>query len=210
MNLRFEEEAKKEKRKNLVKELIRYVIEVIFVITLAYLIVNFALKKLTVIGSAMENTMLSGQDVIANTLIYKIVSPSRGAIIAFYPEKAAGTADNINDSSILIRRIVGLPGEKIRIENGKVYANGEEIEEKYNFNRTVSAGRAEDEIELEEDEYFVLSDKRTDLDDSRSASFTKVRRDNIIGVVFMSTEPLSLISGPKDEKEDMNTEEEQE
>ena len=58
-----------------------------------------------------------------------------------------------------------------------------------------SAGQAEEDYVLDKDEFFVLSDKRSDLDDSRSASFTKVRRDNIVGSVFLALNPFSFVSG---------------
>ena len=79
---------------------------------------------------------------------------------------------------------------------GKIYINGEEITENYAFDKNVSSGQAESEIQLDEDEFFVLSDKRTDLDDSRSNSFTKVKKENIIGPVMIALDPLSIVSGP--------------
>ena len=208
MNLRFEEEAKKEKRKKLIIELVRYLIEVAVVILLAWLIINFALKKVIMIGSSMENTLNSGQEVIVNTVTKHIFSPGRGAVIAFYPEKNSSPDSNLTDSNILIRRIVGLPGEKISMKDGMVYADNKLIEESYEFDRHVSSGQAEEPMELGEDEYFVLSDKRTDLDDSRSNSFTKVKKENIIGTVLMTLNPFSFVSGPEPEKKE--TEEEKE
>ncbi|MBR6229932.1 MAG: signal peptidase I [Eubacterium sp.] len=201
MNLRFEEEAKKEKRKKLIIELVRYLIEVILVILLAWVIINFTMKKVIVIGSAMENMLNSGQEVIVNTITKHLFSPGRGTVIAFYPEKKSSLETSLSDSNILIRRIVGLPGEKIHMEDGVVYADNKPIEESYEFDRHVSAGQAEEPMQLGEDEYFVLSDKRTDLDDSRSSSFTKVKKGNIVGSVFMTLNPFSFVSGPEPEKE---------
>ena len=207
MNLRFEEEAKKERRKKLIIETIRYVIEIILVIALAWCVVHFALKKVTMIGSSMENTLNAGQEVIVNTFFKHFKMPGRGAVIAFYPEQ--GTADDSMraDYNILIRRVVGLPGEKVHIQEGIVYINGEPIREDYTFDRNVSAGQAEEDIQLEDDEFFVLSDKRSDLDDSRSGSFTKVRRENIVGTVFLALDPFSFVSGPQEEKEEPEEEE---
>lgn len=207
MNLRFEEEAKKERHKKLIIETIRYVIEIILVIVLAWCVVNFALKKVTMIGSSMESTLNSGEEVIVNTFFNHFSAPGRGDVIAFYPEQ--GTADDSMraDNNILIRRVVGLPGETVRMEDGKVLINGEPIEEDYIFDRNVSAGQAEEDYKLEKDEFFVLSDKRSDLDDSRSASFTKVRRDNIVGSVFLALDPFSFVSGPKVTTDKETTEE---
>ena len=200
MNLRFEEEAKKEKRKKLIIESIRYVIEIILVIALAWCIINLCMKKVKMIGSSMENTIASGQDVLVNTFFKHFSSPGRDAVIAFYPEPGGDYDEERRDSEILIRRIVGLPGETIKMVDGFVYVNGEKHEESYAFDRSVSAGQADEEIKLGGDEYFVLSDKRADLDDSRSTSFTKVKQDNIIGTVFLELDPLSSISGPKPEE----------
>ena len=202
MNLRFEEEAKKERRKKLIIELVRYLIEVIIVIVLAWVIINFALKKVIVVGSAMENTLNSGQEVLVNVFSGHFFSPDRGSVVAFYPEATSDADPSLSDSNILIRRIVGMPGETILMKDGFVYANNEKVEESYVFDRHVSSGQAEEEIKLGDDEYFVLSDKRTDLDDSRSNSFTRVVRKNIIGPVFLSLSPFSFISGPKEETEE--------
>ena len=203
MNLRFEEEKKHEQRIKILKESIRFLIAAALVVLLAWLIINFALKKLTVIGSSMETTLYNGEDVIVNKTSYILFSPKRNQVVAFYPEAEEGEDEGISDdTSIQIRRIVGLPGEKILIKGGKVYADGELVEEKYTFEPMYSAGRAVNEIQLEEDEYFVLSDSRNDMDDSRNTSFTKVRKKNMIGKVILRLSPFSLIGGPEEQKEE--------
>ena len=200
MNLRFEEEAKKERHKKLIIASVRYLIEVILVIALAWCIINLCLKKVTMIGSSMDNTLHGGQEVIVNTFFKHFSTPGRSSVIAFYPEKSVNSVEDRSDSAILIRRIVGLPGETVKISGGYVYINGTKIEEDYEFDRNVSAGQAEEDYKLGEDEFFVLSDKRADLDDSRSTSFTKVKNDNIIGTVFITLNPFSTISGPENEE----------
>lgn len=208
MNLRFEEEKKQERRMQILKESIRFLIEAAIVILLAWLIITFALKKVSVIGSSMETTLYNGEDVIVNKSSYLLLSPKRNQIIAFYPEAEEGKEQETDDTSILIRRIAGLPGETVRIQDGKLYVDGELVEEKYDFEPMYSAGRAVSEIQLEEDEYFVLSDSRNDMDDSRNTSFTKVRRENIIGKVIIRLNPFSLIGGPeKEENKESETDE---
>lgn len=196
MRLRFEEEQKKERRVKILKEILLFLVEIAVVILLAWLIVHFAMKRASMIGSSMEPTLYNGEDVIINEISYVILKPGRHAVVAFYPEQKEGDEALLDDSSILIRRILGLPGEKIQIKDGYVYINGEKIEEKYQYEPMASAGRAHAEITLEEDEYFVLSDNRVDMDDSRNTSFTVVKRDNIIGKVIFSLNPFSLIGGP--------------
>lgn len=201
MKLRFEEEQKHERRMKLLKEGIRFLIEIIIVIFIAWLIVTFALKQVSMIGSSMESTLYNGEDVVVNKSSYLLLSPRREQIIAFYPEAEEGEDMNdMDDTVIQIRRIVGLPGEKVLIKDGKVYINGEELQEKYPFEPMNSAGKAVSEIQLEEDEYFVLSDNQNDMDDSRNTSFTKVRKKNIIGKVIIRLNPFSLLGGPEPPK----------
>lgn len=201
MNLKFEEDRKRERRIQILKESIRFIIEIIVVILIAWLIVEFALKKVSVIGSAMETTLYNGEDVMVNKTAYMLISPKRNSIIAFYPEQKEDEQSILDDSSILIRRVIGLPGEKIVIRDGNIYINGEKIEESYEFQKMLSAGRAGSEITLAEDEYFVLSDNRSDMDDSRNTAFTKVKKENIIGKVILRLNPFSLIGGPEQKEE---------
>lgn len=207
MNLRFEEEQKRERRIKIFKESIRFLVEVIIVVLIAWLIITFALKKVSVIGSSMETTLYNGEDVIVNKTSFLIFSPRREQIIAFYPESEEGEeTDDMDDTSIQIRRVVGLPGEKIQIKDGKISIDGEIIQEKYPFELMNSASRAVSEIQLDEDEYFVLSDNRNDMDDSRNTSFTKVRRKNIIGKVILRLNPFSLLGGPEKQEENQKEE----
>ena len=149
----------------------------------------------------METTLYNGEDVIVNKSSFLILSPRREQVIAFYPESEEGEdTDELDDTVIQIRRVVGLPGEKIKIKEGQIYINGKVLKEKYPFEVMHSAGRAVNEIQLTEDEYFVLSDNRNDMDDSRNTSFTKVRKKNIIGRVILRLNPFSLLGGPEQEE----------
>ena len=159
MNLRFEEEMKKQKRKNILRELVYFLIAAVIVIFIAWLVVHFALKKASVLGGSMETTLYNGEDVIINKSSYLIFSPGRNAVIAFYPEEDKEKESTQDDSSIMIRRVVGLPGEKVQIKDGKVYIDGEVLEEKYAFPDMQSGGVASSEVTLGDDEYFVLTQK---------------------------------------------------
>ena len=87
MNLRFEEEMKKEKRKNILRELVYFLIAAVIVIFIAWLVVHFALKKASVLGGSMETTLYNGEDVIINKSSYLFFSPGRNAVIAFIRKK---------------------------------------------------------------------------------------------------------------------------
>lgn len=206
MRVRFEEEQKKERRRKIIREILIYLGEIAVVILLAWLIVHFTMKRASMIGSSMESTLVNGEDVMVNKTSYLILSPSRESVIAFYPEQEEGDTEELDDSSILIRRVVGLPGEKIQIKDGKVYIDGNVLEEKYGFEIMESGGRASTEITLGEDEYFVLGDNRNDMDDSRNDSFTVVKKENIIGKVIFALNPVSMIGGPDKDSSTDNTE----
>lgn len=206
MRIRFEEEQKKERRRKIIREILIYLVEIAVVILFAWLIVHFTMKRAGMIGSSMESTLVNGEDVMVNKISYLLWGPSRESVIAFYPEQEEEDSEELDDSSILIRRVVGLPGEKILIKEGKVYVDGELLEENYAFEDMESGGRASSEITLGDDEYFVLGDNRNDMDDSRNDSFTVVKKDNIIGKVILALNPVSMIGGPDENKGTDSTE----
>ncbi len=133
--------------------------------------------RTNVIGNAMEPGLYANQQIMINRLVYQISEPSRGDIIAFLPN------GNVN-SHYYIKRVVGLPGETVRIEDGYVYINDIRLEESDSFDKIASPGIAESEILLGKDEYFVLGDNRNFSEDSRSGNIGKVKSSYIIGKVW--------------------------
>ncbi|MCR5796964.1 signal peptidase I [Eubacterium xylanophilum] len=194
MNLNYEEEIKARRRRRILKSIMSWSIMIIVVVALAYFVVRFCLIRTSTIGAAMENTLYNGEDVLINTKAYLVLSPSRNDIIAFYDEGSSSVGDK--ESLIIFRRIIGLPGEKIKINNGKIYINDKEYKEEYEFPELTTGGVAEDEITIGDDEYFVLCDSRTDIEDSRNASFGMVKKGRIVGRVIFKIKPFSLVKGP--------------
>ena len=96
------------------------------------------------------------------------------------------------NNKYLIKRVVGLPGEKIRIDNGKIYINGNVLEESYS-NFTEYSGIAENEYLIDNESYFLLDDNREYSVDSRY--FGSVSKKNITGVVIFRFYPFTNI-GP--------------
>ncbi len=199
MNLNFEEEIRKNKRRKLAKEAILWILEIIAVISLAYLLVHFCLRRTSAIGSVMEPTLYNGQEVFINTKAYLFFAVDREDVIACYDKKEESADDD--ESLIIFRRVIGLPGEKVQIADGKILINGKELKESYEYNPMATAGIAEQEITLGEDEYFVLCDSRYDSDDSRNASFGNVKKDQIIGKAAFKLKPFSAVSGPNKKEE---------
>lgn len=151
--------------------------EIAAVCLLAFVLVYFFGQRVSNAGDSMSPAMKNGDVVLVNRLIYNARKPGRGDVIAFKP--------NGNENAhYSIKRIVGLPGETVQIEDGKVYIDGEELTEDIFVSDIESAGIAEEPIELGEDEYFVLGDNHTGSDDSRMADVGNVKREDIYGKVW--------------------------
>ena len=133
----------------------------------------------------MEPSIETGQHLLMNKVTYKLKEPQRGDVIAF-------KKDGKEHSSIHVKRIIGLPGEKIQIKDGKVYINGKLYKEK-NFPNIINPGLAEQQITLGKNEYFVLGDNRNNSEDSRFSSIGMVKRKHIIGKTWMVLSPFEDI-----------------
>ena len=166
----------KEKKINseLLKDIFELMIGTFVAIFLAFAITYFVGMRTSVIGDSMEPELYNGQEILINRFIYKFSAPGRGDVIVFLPNGNQKT-------HYYVKRVIALPGETVQIINGKVYIDGELLEEDESFDKIVDAGIAENEILLNDNEYFVLGDNRNSSEDSRSGNIGAVRGDNIIG-----------------------------
>jgi signal peptidase I len=114
--------------------------------------------------------------VIANRLVYRFHEPRRGDIVVF--KASARVKAACSASGTFIKRIVGLPGEKLTIRNGFVLINGVSLVEPY-LQEGYRGRESGDWPRIADDSYFVLGDNRTMSCDSRRWGL--VRRDDIIG-----------------------------
>ena len=166
----------KEKKINseLLKDIFELIIGTFVAIFLAFAITYFVGMRTSVIGDSMEPALYNGQEILINRFIYKFSAPGRGDVVVFLPNGNQKT-------HYYVKRVIALPGETVQIINGKVYIDGELLEEDEIFDKIVDAGIAENEILLNDNEYFVLGDNRNSSEDSRSGNIGAVRGDNIIG-----------------------------
>lgn len=174
-----------EKKTGVVREILGFLIYVAVVVGITFAIITFVGQRTYVSGSSMENTLSHGDNLIVDKLTYRFRDPERFDIIVFpfhYEEK-----------TYFIKRIIGLPGETVQIEDGKIYIDGQELNESYGREIMKSAGLAADPITLGEDEYFVLGDNRNDSTDSRDPSVGLIHKDEIIGRAWARIWPLDKI-----------------
>ena len=172
--------SKKPKYKKYIKALLLWILEIFLVILAAYLIIEYAVEKTTMMGVSMSTTLNDGEKVIINKLAYWRDEPERYDVIVFSQSRSGHGYYNI-------KRVIGLPGETVEIINGK------KLQEEIKVEDMRLAGLAEEPIVLGENEFFVLGDNRNYSEDSRFANIGIIVREDIIGKAWLRLEPFSII-----------------
>lgn len=166
----------KEKKinKKLLKEIGQWIFWGAAMVLIAFVFVFCFGIRTSVIGISMEPTLYNGQEILINRFTYIVTSPGRGDVVVFLP--------NGNENShYYVKRIVGIPGDTISIQNGYVMIDGFIYDEGGMYDKMEDGGIAESEIVLGEDEYFVLGDNRNSSEDSRSSNVGIVLREYMVG-----------------------------
>jgi signal peptidase I len=168
--------------KSILKEIGSWIVVIVVALVLSLFIDSTIIAKAEVEQSSMENTLFEGQQLIVNKLSYAFDEPKRGDIIIFLENEEKG---NIIDNFIrsvknrfsssdeiaaeqerLVKRVIGVAGDEIDIQDGYVYINGERLEESY-VNGITLPGNVKLPITVGEDELFVIGDNREVSRDSR-------------------------------------------
>ena len=178
--------VKKYLYKSRVRSALVWAVQIIVVLLLAALFSIYMCKSAVVQEGSMDPTLKAGDKVMINTAAYRFSSPQRGDIIAF-------RLNEDSDSSIHIKRIIGLPGETVQILDGSVYINGEKLEEHYGNEVMEEAGIAAEPVTLGVDEYFVLGDNRNNSKDSRSVDVGVVHGKDFVGRAWIRIWPFEKI-----------------
>ena len=172
--------------KKIIKEIVIWLLLIVLTITASYFITTKVFVKTAVAGVSMEPTLMEGQVVIVNKIEYYLKSPKRNDVIVY-------KQSNREHSYYEIKRVIGLPGETVKIKNGIIYINDEVLKEKIKTETIENAGLAEEGIKLDDNEYFVLGDNRNDSEDSRFASVGNVLRNEILGKAVAIEKPFTLV-----------------
>lgn len=161
--------------------LIKFSAFLLIVLVIAYLLSEYVIQRTTVHNVSMEITLSEGDNVLMDKISYKLHDPKRYDIICFKSEKS---------DECLIKRVIGLPGEKIHIIDGHIFINNSEIDDYPDLPAIEGSGRAYDPIELGDDEFFVIGDNREESVDSRSVVVGNVKRSNILGKAWLRIYPF--------------------
>ncbi len=171
--------------KKALKELLSTGMYLLVVLFLTYLLVTFVGQRTEVDGASMENTLYHGDNLIVDKISYRFSDPERFDIVVF--------PFQYEENTFYIKRIIGLPGESVRIdEQGNIYINEVLLEENYGKEviKPENIGLAADSVLLGEDEYFVMGDNRNNSLDSRTSMVGNVSRDEIVGKAWVRIWPF--------------------
>ena len=160
--------------KKIIKEIISWVLVFGIALLVALFINRFVLLNEKIPTGSMENTIMTGDKIMTFRLAYLFDDPERGDIVVFpFPD---------DESVDYIKRIIGLPGEKVEIKDGVVIIDGEELVEDYvkgdwDYNM--------ESITVPEDSYFMMGDNRKNSEDSRYWDNKFVSKDKIKSKAFL-------------------------
>jgi signal peptidase I len=157
-----------------VRELLGTIIPAILI---AILINVFLGQATRVDGQSMEPNLHADQRLVVEKISYRLHGPQRFDIVVIKPPT--------QEDELLIKRLIGLPGDTVEIRNGHVHINGETLEEPYLTQQT-RAGRYA-QVTVPPLHVYVLGDNRDHSNDSRS--FGPVPIDNIVGRAWLSYWP---------------------
>lgn len=174
-----EEPTRPAPRRNPVISFLLETVQTILMALVLYFLIDLVLGRVRVENISMEPTVRPGQFILVNKLAYRLGEFKRGDVIIFhYPR---------NPHEDYIKRVVGLPGETVTIRDGRVYINGQPLDEPY-----ISAPPQYDgEWVVPDDQVFVLGDNRNQSSDSHSWGF--VPRNLVVGRALVVYWPLNDI-----------------
>ena len=167
------------------KEIFEWIKVFALAIVFAFIITQF-IKPTLVRGDSMYSTLEEGDYLIINRMSYKFKEPERGDIIVFKSD----LQQDDGSKKDLVKRVIGVSGDKVKIEDYKVYVNGEELIEPY-INNEVTEGNIDTVVP--ENSVFVLGDNREVSLDSRYDSVGFINNSDILGKVFFRLYPFNKI-----------------
>lgn len=161
---------------------IRFAIYVVIAMIVARLLNTYIIQETIVNGSSMSPTLENSEKIILDKVSLKFAPLKRFDVVVF----------DYQGNNLYIKRIVGLPGERVQIKDGKVYINDSLLEgDPLAHTPMEYAGIAAQTVNLGSNEYFVLGDNRNNSFDSRYGNVGAVKYSKILGRAWIRLYPLS-------------------
>lgn len=140
---------------------------------------NTLLKPTAVAGESMMPTLADEDRLLLNRIEVWTNKVDRGDVVVF-------NAEGLN--KILIKRVIGLPGDNVKVSKAGVFVNGEKLNEEAYIGNVTTPGDIE--VDVKEGEYFVLGDNRHNSHDSRYPAVGNVAHDTILGTDLVRIKPF--------------------
>lgn len=173
-------------RNFILDEIVKWIIDIVAVIAMAIFFVIYLCDTADMVGNSMAPSLNNGEKVLINKLSYELGSPERFDIVVFKDDEGNET----------IKRIIGLPGEFIKIVDSKIYiktGDEEKILEDNYFKDKYESGNVSEYIQIPMGEYFVLGDSRNVSEDSRFMYVGNIKEEDILGEAWMIYSPFNRI-----------------
>jgi signal peptidase I len=173
--------------------IIDWVVTIVVAVAAVLAIKEWVVNPYRIPSSSMESTLHCAAPapgcvarfsdrVLANRFIYRFRDPERGEIVVFKtPPAAAGCLEGGGAGQTFVKRLIGIPGDRLVYRNGILRVNGERVEEPY-VQPGRQGGKEITGTTVPRDQYFMMGDNRTQSCDSRE--WGAVPRENLIGPVF--------------------------
>jgi signal peptidase I len=163
-----------------VQDIIEWFMYISLAIVFAFLINRFVILNAHIPSSSMEKTIMAGDNLFVCRLSYLFSDPKRFDIVVFkYPD---------NEKLLYIKRVIGLPGEKVEVKDGKVYINDSINALNDNFVNGIPLGDYGPYF-VPDESYFVLGDNRNNSQDARFWHHTFLKKDKILGKAILRYSP---------------------
>lgn len=164
--------------------LLSFLETVVVALVMSILLYLFLMTPHEVIGNSMHPTYKNGEYLMANKVIYKLKDPKRGDVIIF----------KYSDTQDFIKRVIGLPGDKIMLKDGHIYVNDKMLDETEYLSDSIYTGGGEflhegESTTVGENQYFVCGDNRQHSSDSRT--FGPIEKTAIKGKAWIVYYPFS-------------------
>ena len=160
------------------------VIMIVFVLVTVWVMKNYVLINAVIPSASMEDTIMKGDRIFGSRLSYEFGEPQRGDIAIFkFPD---------DESQLYIKRVIGLPGDKVQIIDGKVYINDSETPLDEPYLPEPPEGDY-GPYYVPEDSYFMLGDNRNWSKDSRFWTNTYVKKEKVLAKAIFRYYPFNKI-----------------
>ena len=177
-------------KQKIVDWVLDFVETIVSSLAIFFVIYIFIVQPHQVNGHSMDPNLQTGEYLLTEKVSYRFREPKRGDVVVFQAPISSGC---IGDNCDYIKRIIALPGETVKVSEGKIFVNDQQLDESQYLSSSVISGAGNftaggQEITLGDNQYFVCGDNRSQSSDSRA--WGPIERDSIVGRAFFSYWPI--------------------